>query len=191
MNEVFSYAQLKKAGVPTLDAVAWGTIRDYGILRATCIVTRAIPDSEDLEQFAQNHWCSMTPPERSCAIREISSEIIKYLQLAHRRHFFHYDLKWRNILVTKDEQGVYRCTWIDSPKGRYLWLRHGRGQMVDLSALARLALSYLSRTQRLRFIYKYLGTGASRREARRLFRKIDRHLSRRMPVIFDPGYRGD
>ena len=64
--------------------------------------------------------------------------------------------------------------------------RPGRGRLVDLSSLARLSLSYLSRTRRLRFIYDYLGERATRKRARRLFMKIDRHLSRRMPRVFDP-----
>ncbi len=129
---------------------------------------------------------SLPQAERSRVYREISTEIIGQLQRAHRKRFFHFDLKWRNILVHRDAGGHYRCTWIDCPRGRYMHLRPGRGQVVDLSSLARLALSYLSRTQRLRFIYAYLGERASRQRARRLFRKVDRHLSRRMPRVFDP-----
>ncbi len=89
---------------------------------------------------------------------EISAEIISQLQRAHRSNFFHFDLKWRNILVVRDADGHYRCSWIDCPRGRYMRLRPGRGQLVDLSSLARLSLSYLSRTRRLRRSLRKAGT---------------------------------
>ena len=145
-----------------------------------------MPDSLSLDEFARQRWCKLTRAERSRVYRKISTEIIGQLQRAHRSNFFHFDLKWRNVLVIRDAEGHYRCTWIDCPRGRYMRLRPGRGQLVDLSSLARLALSYISRSQRLRFIYDYLGDQVSRNQARGLFMKIDRHLSRRMPRVFNP-----
>ena len=185
-NEVWSYRQLADIGIPTLRPLALGEIREFGCLVATCIVTREVPDALSLDDFARQHWCKLPRAERSHVYREISTEIISQLRRAHGRRFFHFDLKWRNILVHRDADGHYRCTWIDCPRGRYMHLRPGRGQLVDLSSLARLSLSYLSRTQRLRFVYDYLGGRASRKRVRRLFMKIDRHLSRRMPRVFDP-----
>jgi len=185
-NEVYSYQQLANIGIPTLKPLALGEIRNFGRLVAACIVTREVPDALSLDEFAQQIWCKLPYTERSRVYREISAEIISQLQLAHRNNFFHYDLKWRNILVRRDADGHYRCTWIDCPRGRTMRWRTGRGQTVDLSGLARLSLSYLSRTRRLRFIYDYLGERASRERARSLFMKIDRHLSRRMPRVFNP-----
>jgi tRNA A-37 threonylcarbamoyl transferase component Bud32 len=185
-NEVYCYQQLADIGIQTLEPLVLGEIREFGRLIAACVVTREVPDAPSLDEFARQHWCKLPQAERSRVYREISAEIISQLQRAHRNKFFHFDLKWRNILVRRDADGHYRCTWIDCPRGRYMRLRPGRGQLVDLSGLARLALSYLSRSQRLRFIYAYLGDQASRRQARHLFMKIDRHLSRRMPRVFDP-----
>jgi len=185
-NEVWSYRQLADIGIPTIRPLVLGEIREFGCLIATCIVTEEVPDALSLDDFALQHWRKLPRPERSRVYREISMEIISQLQRAHGRKFFHFDLKWRNILVHRDADGCYRCTWIDCPRGRYMYLRPGRGQLVDLSSLARWALSYLSRTQRLRFIYHYLGERASRKRVRRLFMKVDRHLSRRMPVTFNP-----
>jgi tRNA A-37 threonylcarbamoyl transferase component Bud32 len=185
-NEVYSYRQFAGMGVTTVMPLALGEIRKFGTLPAACVVTREIPDAISLDEFARLYWCNMPADGKSRAYREISSEIIRQLQLAHRHNFFHYDLKWRNILVYRDTDGRHRTAWIDCPRGRYMRLRRGRGRMVDLSSLARLALSYLSRTQRLRFIHAYLGERTTRRRARRLFMKVDRHLSRRMPEVFDP-----
>ena len=185
-NEVYSYRQLVNIGIPTLNPVALGEYREFGRLIAACIVTEEVPDALSLENYAQQQWCRLPRAERLRVYHEISTEIIGQLQRAHRNRFFHFDLKWRNILVRRDAEGHYRCTWIDCPRGRYMRLRSGRGMVVDLSSLARLSLSYLSKSQRLRFIYDYLGEGGSRQRARRLFKKVDRHLSRRMPKVFDP-----
>ena len=185
-NEVYCYRQLADIGIPTLKPLVLGEIREFGCLIAACIVTREVPDSLSLDEFARQHWCKLPQAERSRVYREISTEIIRQLQRAHRNNFFHFDLKWRNILVRRDADGHYHCSWIDCPRGRYMRLRPGRGQVVDLSSLARLSLSYLSRTRRLRFIYDYLGEKASRKQARSLFMKVDRHLSRRMPRVFNP-----
>ena len=185
-NEVYSYQQLKDIGIPTLKPLVLGEMREFGRLIAACVVTQEVPDSLSLDEFARQRWCTLTRTERSRVYREISTEIIGQLQLAHHRNFFHFDLKWRNVLVNRDAGGHYHCTWIDCPRGRYMRLRSGRGQVVDLSALARLSLSYLSRSQRLRFIYDYLGEQAGRKQARSLFMRIDRHLSRRMPRVFNP-----
>jgi len=186
-NEVFSYQQLSRIGVPTLKPLALGEMRSGWLKPPNCIVTLGIENSVSLDDFALKQWYNMPALEKSRVYKEISQQIIQQVQLAHRHNFFHYDLKWRNILVQTDAAGGYHCTWIDCPRGRYMRLRRSRGRMVDLSSLARLALSYLSRTQRLRFIYDYLGEGASRKQARKLFMKIDRHLSHRFPRIFDPG----
>ena len=190
-NEVFSYQQLSRIGVPTLKPLALGEMRRGWLKPPNCIVTLGIENSVSLDEFALNQWCNMPALEKKHVYREISQKILQQVRLAHRQHFFHYDLKWRNILVQKDADGAYHCTWIDCPRGRYMRLRSSRGCMVDLSSLARLSLSYLSKTQRLRFIYDYLGEGASRKRARKLFMKIDRHLSRRPPRIFNPGERQD
>ena len=170
-NEVYSCQQLAKIGIPTLKPVALGEYREYGRLIAACIVTEEVPDTLSLEDYARQQWCGLPRAERLRVYREISTEIIDQLQRAHHNRFFHFDLKWRNILVHRDAEGHYRCTWIDCPRGRYMRLRSGRGMVVDLSSLARLSLSYLSKSQRLRFIYDYLGEAGSRQRARRLFKK--------------------
>jgi hypothetical protein len=186
-NEVFSYQQLSRIGVPTLKPLALGEMRRGWLKPPGCIVTLGIENAVSLDEFALKQWYDMPPLEKTRVYKEISQQIIHQLRLAHQHNFFHYDLKWRNILVQRDAAGSYHCTWIDCPRGRYMRLRRSRGRMVDLSSLARLSLSYLSRTQRLRFIYDYLGEGASRKQARKLFMRVNGHLSRRYPRIFDPG----
>ena len=179
--EVNSYQILKKIGIPTIETVAFGEERNFSMLRSCCVVTVGIDNTTQLEDFAQI-WYHLPPAEKKQAFDEIFTETAKFTRMAHKANFFHYDLKWRNILISK-ENGHYHTRWIDCPRGRFSRWRSKRGQMVDLSCLARLALSYLTRTQRWRFLKVYLDDEASTSKIKELWRLINSHLSRRMPEI--------
>ena len=71
--------------------------------------------------------------------------------------------------------------WIDAPRASRMRLRERRGVVTDLSGLARIAISLFSRFELMRFVHMYLGEEDSSVAAKRLFRQVQRHLSRRMP----------
>ena len=178
--EVFAYQQLAKLGIPTLDPVAYGEYRRFGMLLGTFIVTVEVPDAVELRTFAVDSWYLMPEPKRSEVYREIAQKLVEQLRRAHAASFFHHDLKWRNILIQKNESG-YTPVWIDAPRADIKRLRRKRGVMVDLSGLARMAVSMLSVYARMRFICQYLGRGRKPGEAKRLFLQVAGHLSRRPP----------
>ncbi|NQZ58958.1 MAG: hypothetical protein HRT88_16015 [Lentisphaeraceae bacterium] len=191
-TEVNSYQIIKKIGIPTIETVAFGEHRILGMLRSCCVVTIGVENTTQLEDFAFDTWYHMPQDEKTKAFDDIFNETALFTRKAHKANFFHYDLKWRNILVSKNEEGHYHTTWIDCPRGKKMTLRAKRGQMVDLSCLTRLALSYLTRSQRMRFLKVYLGDEATSAKIKELWRSVTDHLSRRMPspVIF-PDKKGD
>lgn len=178
--EVFAYQQLAKLGIPTLTPVAYGEYRRFGMLLATCVVTVEVANAVELRKFATDTWYLMPEPQRSEVYREITRKLVKQLRTAHAANFFHHDLKWRNILIRKDESG-YTPVWIDAPRADIKHLRRKRGIMVDLSGLARMAVSMLSVYARMRFICQYLGRERKPGDAKRLFLQVAKHLSRRPP----------
>lgn len=178
--EVFAYQHLQQLGIPTLTPVAFGEYRVLGMLLGIFIVTPEVPDTVELRQFAVDSWYGMPEPQRSQVYRELSAKLVRQLQLAHQADFFHHDLKWRNILVRTDADG-YTPVWIDAPRADVKRLRHARGVMVDLSGLARIAVSLLSVNQRMRFLCQYLGRGRSPGQAKSLFKQVAAHLGRRPP----------
>jgi len=180
--EVNSYQTLSSIGIPTIKTLAFGEERVFGMLKSCCVVTEGIDDTTQLEEFALEQWHHMPPAEKKKAYEEIFVETAKFTRKAHKAGFFHGDLKWRNILISKKD-GTYCTTWIDCPRGKKMSFRAKRGQMVDLSCLARLGLSYLTRTQRYRFLKTYLAEEATSSEIKQLWRRVDSHLSRRMPEI--------
>ncbi len=182
--ETFGYACLQELGIPSLEVIAFGELRTLGMLRAAFLVTREIEDSRDLAAFAREVWYPLAADQRSRLYAEIAQQLAEQLRRAHAARFFHHDLKWRNLLIQR-VAGRYTPVWIDCPRADVKRLRWRRGVIVDLSALARLALSYLNPRERYRFLRRYLGPGAPRGQAKQLFRKVEAHLARRPPRKLD------
>jgi tRNA A-37 threonylcarbamoyl transferase component Bud32 len=185
--EVYAAGRLHAFGIPTARVLAWGERRRLGMLLSSFIVTREVPGSMDLQRFALSRWRRLPPSERRAVYEELSSQLVRQLQHAHARRFFHQDLKWRNLLVRETAEGAFELYWIDAPRARVRRLRHRRGVILDLSGLSRLAVSLTSPYDRMRFIMRYLGPRRSPGAAARLFRAVSRHLARRPPRPPDPG----
>lgn len=178
--ETWAYRHLHALGIPTLEVVAFGERRILGMLIATFLVTREVPETQTLIAFATGTWSGMPGSERRRVYHEIAGQLVAQLRTAHRGRFFHHDLKWRNILVRRDGER-YMPVWIDAPRASRMPLRRGRGVMVDLSGLARPAIFLLSKFDRMRFIWRYLEGKRRPGDAKRLYRKVARHLERRPP----------
>ncbi len=178
--EVWAYRQLLELGIPTLDIVAFGEERVFGVLKSNFLISLAVPDSQDLDNFALNSWYQMPEPMRRQIYNEITSCLVEQTAKAHQAGFFHHDLKWRNILVRK-EGSRYTTVWIDAPRASKMWLRRGRGAVVDLSGLSRIAISLLSIYDRMRFMVRYLGRRRRPGDAKRLYQKVAANLNRRPP----------
>ncbi len=178
--EVWAYRKLAALNIPSLDVAAFGEQRFLGVMQSSFLLTRAVPNAQDLDHFALNEWYQMAEPMRRQVYQEISHCLLKQMQVAHKGHFFHHDLKWRNILVQK-KGSHYATVWIDAPRASTMPLRKRRGVVVDFSGLARIAISLLSVYDRMRFIYKYLGRGRKPGDAKRLYQEVAANLGRRPP----------
>ncbi|MFC1684576.1 lipopolysaccharide kinase InaA family protein [Pseudomonadota bacterium] len=178
--ETWAYGCLHELGIPSLDVVAFAERRILGMLVATCIVTRAVPDTQELGRFAIDTWYHLPEPERRHIYKQLASQLVVQVRKAHQGGFYHHDLKWRNILVRKEGDG-YSLVWIDAPRASRMHFRQRRGVVVDLSGLARIAVSLLSKYDRMRFVRDYLGDERHPGDAKRLYREVASHLGRRPP----------
>jgi hypothetical protein len=178
--EWWAYSRLGSLDIPTLEVVAFGERRHLGVLDASCIVTRGIPDRIDLAEFAETVWCSWPRTHRREIAFAIAERLLTQARTAHQNGFFHHDLKWRNVLIAVDgDPGS--LVWIDAPRASSMPGRQRRGIVTDLSGLARIAISLFSRSDLMRFLGLYLGPDNDRVARRRLFRDVQAHLGRRMP----------
>lgn len=132
------------------------------------LITEELANTEDLASMAGSNALGSQP---SCWIKSVSAQVARAVARLHEQNFFHNDLKFRNILVTKtDEPEVFM---IDCPTGRkqpgVLWERY---KVKDIACLDKVAKQQLSRTQRLQFFKMYRGKQKLDANDRRFLRKV-------------------
>lgn len=163
--------RFKKWGIATADVVAFGLERNKGLFARGAMITKEIPNTQDLAQLAiqqdprlhDYNW-----------VNQISLQLAKATRKMHDHNFAHNDLKWRNLLV--NEQG--RLFFIDCPTGAF-WYGYmfSFRRIKDLACLDKVAKYQLTRTQRLRFYLQY-------RERQRLNAK-DKQRIRRIVKLYE------
>jgi len=157
-------------GIPTARVVAFGeSRRPLGAYRGV-IVTQEVPDTTDLWTLSKKQPAKL---QEVAWLHRVIDRLAGHVRSMHERHFIHFDLKWRNILV--DFSNTPEVYIIDCPLGRRLYgPLFRRGVIKDLACLDQAAKSNLSRTQRLRFFRRYHDTkrlaSAQRRQVRRILR---------------------
>jgi len=181
-REFESYAAFRRMDIPCAQPLACGELRDgLGRLRRAFILTRAVPDAQTLVEFVQTRC----PGRTTIALRKLREELIVRLApmvaRMHLRHFFHNDLVWRNILITRPPEGAPEFWWIDCPRGRFAWVGCRRLQLKDLASLDKEAARHCSRAERLAFLKTYLGRGRLDEETKQLAREILVYKRRRWP----------
>ncbi len=138
-----------KWGIPTAEVVAWGLERRGATYDRGAMITRELPQTEDLSALAERHDPKLA--DRAW-VDTVSRQLARYTRIMHDHRFTHNDLKWRNLLI--DDHA--RLFLIDCPNGdfwRGFWLRYRITK--DLACLDKVAKYQLSATQRLRFYLQY------------------------------------
>ncbi len=157
-------------GIPTARLVAWGMERKLGGFIRGALVTEEIPLTEDMAHLARNQDIRLRD---SKWVKSVSAQVAEATKALHSHQFAHNDLKWRNILVDRNEPP--RVFLIDCPSGAF-WpfpFIHYR-KVKDIACLDKVAKKHLSSTQRLRFFFRYRGharlTDADKRFIRQTLR---------------------
>lgn len=142
----------QQLSIPTPRLIAYGHNCHLGQFKLGALITEEIK-SNDLATLAKNHKSLFQSPTW---LNHVLSQCADYTKRLHDQGFIHWDLKWRNILVSTET--IPQVYFFDCPLGRkqYGWLRK-RGIVKDLACLDKVALKTLSRSQRLKFFKLYLG----------------------------------
>lgn len=141
-----------KLGIPTPRIIAYGQRRQKGLFKVGALITQEVPYSIDLLTLVK------TTPQKlhnRSWLKAILRQTSDYTSRLHQHGFIHWDLKWRNILISTEDENNPQVFFFDCPLGRIRqgWLRN-RGIVKDLACLDKVGKKALSRTQRLRF-FKY------------------------------------
>lgn len=155
-------------GIPVPEIVSFGETRQLAHYHGGCLVTKELPGVYDLATIAQQHKALL---DNRDWLLQIIDKVADYTARLHQSGFIHNDLKWRNILVTMEEEPeVY---FIDCPAGKIksIWTRR-RGIIKDLACLDKVAKYRLSNSMRLRFFKKYLKINKLTSENKKMIRKV-------------------
>ena len=180
--EKWGYRRYHACGVDVPRTVAFGESRIMGLLRVAFIITEEVPDAVSLDSFVAAGLPGIDAAERAGKMSAFAGRLVDSIHKAHDACLFHYDLKWRNILV-QSRGGEYYPVIIDCPRAFVSCLRRRYGATADLSALARLAVSYLTLNQRYHFLAACLGSAVDPGKRKDWYRRVQRRLDKRPPKI--------
>lgn len=175
--EAAGYHDLKNLGINTIQTLAYGEKRRFGLLRATFIITLGIPDTIELDKYLAQKWCNYNYTRKQKILNTIQPLLIKQLQKAHSAGFFHWDLKLRNILL-QERHNTMNLFWIDCPRSRIKKPHHLASIVEDIYCLSRVGIRVLTPGQRMRFLLDYCNDVSL---ARKIYRETANKLKKNPP----------
>jgi tRNA A-37 threonylcarbamoyl transferase component Bud32 len=149
-REFENMRQLRAWNLDAPAPVAFGERRLLGWLRRSLLVSEGIVDPSPLDAFISD-ILPKRPELRSLLLEKLAD----YVHRLHAHRFEHHDLYWRNIILSG---GVLTHFYLlDAHKGS-VWqpAREREARAQDLGTLDAPAPAFFRRTERLRFLLRYL-----------------------------------
>lgn len=156
-------------GLPAAQVVAFG--EEHILCRTIrgALITEAIEETEDMAWTAKNRPALF---KNRSWVTQVSTQIADITRTLHQNNFCHNDLKWRNLLVSQDEERP-RIYLIDCPLGQRFWGPFLKRRIIkDLACLDKVGKRALSRTHRLRFYKEYRQCDTLSHEDREILKKV-------------------
>ncbi|MFP4166414.1 MAG: lipopolysaccharide kinase InaA family protein [Opitutales bacterium] len=167
--------------IPAPRVLAWGQKRNaLGKRLYEFIVTETIPAAQPLPECIREH-CPDRSNDLFCERRDaIIKTLAQRTRLIHARHFFHRDLKWRNILARPCNEQT-ELFWIDCPVGAFRSLSPVKRHHIikDCATLDIPASLYCTREERMYFIACYLDCAPEDPKVRTFARQVENYRKRR------------
>ena len=177
LSEARNLRNFSEWGIPTASVAACGAERRWGLCsHLSCLVTEEVSEAKDLRSFWLNPDVSSSKDVRYGLIRQLAEQT----RCIHEHHFFHQDLKWRNLMVAPRQNGP-RIHWIDCPNGYFSRIppRQHHGRIKDLATLDKVAKDLCTKEERLLFVQCYLEQSETNRLVRHWAEKVQRYRKRR------------
>lgn len=129
-------------GIPTLTVAQFFEKRFHMLAKQTVIITAERENTADLLSIARSqssHW------QEASWRRQVLEQVAQYARKLHQQGFSHWDLHWRNILISLTEQPV--VYFMDCPKGKKHYLRRQYCIQRDLRCFARHMKDHLTQEE--------------------------------------------
>jgi len=164
--------ELSRAGFHTPVPVAAGERRRWRFLHQAFLLTRTV-EGTLLPYFVSDHYADTRAMVSSMAKRRGVRQLAEEIGRLHRCGFVHGDLIPYNIVIQKNRNET-RYFFIDNDRTRrYRWWFPHRLWKRNLVQLNRFSLPGISRMDRLRFFYFYMGGRSWGGKERQLIRWVD------------------
>jgi tRNA A-37 threonylcarbamoyl transferase component Bud32 len=150
-------ARIARLGVPTFERAALGRVSGGGSARDGYLITRAIPQSQPLDQYLQQEMKRQTPRSQADLRRSLAARLGHIMGALHSGGVEHSDLHAANFLVRAQPEGGVSLWLIDlhSTQFHKRSLPHGR-RMTNLAMLFRSFAGLATRSDRWRFWRSYV-----------------------------------
>ncbi len=195
MAEYRALDRMRALGIPAVRPVAYGGRRIGHFLAACFLITEEVPSAVNLTTFAselRDGRRRLSPAQRS-AMFETLAEQLAHMHLTGCSHG---NLFWRNLLVRHGPDGRPEFFFLDA-QPLHPWERLSPGGAWWLRELAQMTVSampFTTRSERLRFVRRYIGDEQAMSELKPQLRHIEklaatwrRHEDRRirMNALFE------
>lgn len=169
-REFRNLERLRQWGLDAPTPVAFGEERRVRWLTRSFLISEEVANPCMLDVLIREQLTQSGKAQRLFR-RELIEALAQYVRRLHEHHFVHHDLFWRNVILSGRELSHFYL--IDAHKGRVWMPVAGPWERAkDLATLDAVAPVFFRRTERLRFLLRYLGIGRLDHRARRLARRV-------------------
>jgi len=159
-------AMLKLAGFARPEPLAAGEARAIGAIRASYVISEALDDAQIMSAVV------LAGGRRNFRMRcAVSKVIAKEIHRLHEAGIYTLDLQETNVMISGGGNADWKIHFVDLEDFRHCDRVSERRRLLNLVHLDRTIGRFLPRTQRLRFLYNYLGARPGRNETRDLLHR--------------------
>lgn len=156
-NEGDKALQLAAIGIPTINPLALGEERKFGMIYENYLVTEEIAGVEPLDRFLEIKLAGFDPIRVDKIRRLIGEELARLCARLHKSGLVHGDFHPGNLLVKLDQNDIPSLVLIDLDALRQRNVPLKLNEIRDnLAQLNNYFWSRSSRVERLRFLESYL-----------------------------------
>ena len=152
ISEYNNLSLFHRLDIPAAKVVAYGQETIAWIVQRGLLITEELTDCHDLAEIADNHPKHL---QNTQWLEMVSHQVADAARKMHQYQFAHSDFKWRNIMVSMNNESP-QIYLIDCPAGMR-WYRPFLEYRIikDLACLDKRAKYELSPKQRLTFYKDY------------------------------------
>jgi tRNA A-37 threonylcarbamoyl transferase component Bud32 len=145
-------AMLKAAGFARPEPLGVAEGRAFGAIRASYVISEALDDARIMSQV-------VLAGGRRFFLRRCQtlSAVAREIRRLHDAGLYTLDLQETNLMLAGGEGPEWKVRFVDLEDFRHARIVSERRRMLNLVHLDRTIGRFLPRTQRLRFLYTYLG----------------------------------